>query len=186
MSEPMNRAAAPRIIRGVLLFVGLIVGGLLFAIIILYDADPYAARDRYEHFKLALFGEWQPSDRCDRDPDGESCETLNAFEQALEDAADFTFFRAREIEGSGLSVHTGIRFATARDVVDGRVASQWCYVLLPSNGASLQIELAAQSADDPPVYDDLSALNGEAVVASGLTPSRLKALARSHCAFEPT
>ncbi len=82
-------------------------------------------------------------------------------------------------------VQTGIRFATARDVVDGIPARKWCYVSIPQPvGTHQQIDLATQSADDPPVYASLSSLDEGALAGSSLSVNALTLIARSHCRFD--
>jgi hypothetical protein len=109
---------------------------------------------------------------------------VNRFEAALEAASDFTFFRTAMIDGAGLAVQTGIRFATARDVVDGIPARKWCYVSIPDGAVHQQIDLATQSADDPPVFAELTGLDEAALAGFGLSTNALSLIARSHCRFD--
>lgn len=39
------------------------LGLLCFAIVVLWDADFYAARDRWEHMKIAWFGKWPENNK---------------------------------------------------------------------------------------------------------------------------
>ncbi|MCF6277219.1 MAG: hypothetical protein L3J16_00500 [Anaerolineales bacterium] len=152
--------------------------------IVLWDADLYTARDRYEHLKLALFWEWSADSWCPPGRTSANCAAVDDFETVLEDASDFTFFRSVPVEDTELKVQTGIRFATARDVVSGKAVSQWCYVSIPLGGISQQIELATQSADEPPIYAELASLDASAVADSGLSVDALMHLALSHCRFD--
>lgn len=179
-----NDTAIPRILRGVAL-TGAVCAGLVIAgVVVLWDADLYGARDRFEHARLALFGGWQPENWCPPGRESETCGAVKSFEAALEEASDFTFFRSAPIEGTGLSVQTGIRFTTARDVVDGVAAQKWCYVSIPDGAVSRKINLAEQSADDPPVYAGLSSLDESALAGTGLSVEALRLMARSHCRFD--
>lgn len=187
MTDCANTTLISRILRGVALSGAGLAGFVVIASIILWDSDPYAARDKYERFKIAMFGEWQAADTwCPPGRQTQTCEAVNDFEAALEEASDFTFFRNTPIKGTGLLVQTGIRFATARDVVDRQTSSQWCYVSVPNNGISQQINLAEQSAGDPPVYTSLASLDASALAGSGLSVNALTLIARSHCRFENT
>jgi hypothetical protein len=184
MTDHPKTPLASRILRGVG-FAGLgVAGGAIVLGIVLWDADVYSARDRYEHLKLALFGDWSAENWCPPGRISADCAVADDFEAALEAASDFTFFRSEPIEGTDLTVQTGIRFATARDVVGGRPASQWCYVSIPADGISQQIELASKSADEPPIYAALASLDASAATGFGLSVDTLTRLARSHCLFE--
>lgn len=186
MTDRPTPSLTPRILRGVAL-TGLGLAGFAIVLgILLWDADLYAVRDRYEHMRLALFGEWQADHWCPPGRVSEACEAVDTFTQALEEASDFTFFRTMPVAGTGLVVQTGIRFATARDVVDGEPSRQWCYVSIPQGAVSQQIDLAAQSADDPPVYTTLSSLDESALAGVGLSINALSLIARSHCRFDET
>ncbi|MEM7613890.1 MAG: hypothetical protein AAF245_02525, partial [Pseudomonadota bacterium] len=137
-----------------------------------------------ERAKLALLGDWTSEHWCPPGRVSEDCAELDAFEAALSEASDFTFFRRAEIEATGHIVHTGIRFPTARDVVSGAPEAKWCYVVLSDGPISTQIDLAAQSAEEPPVYATLSSLDESALAGSGISPEMLRTVARSHCRFD--
>jgi len=173
-----------RILRGAIISLAVLVVVVIGACIIAWDSDPYAIRDRFEHFKAAFTDDWEAETWCPPGKESETCEVVNNFEAALEEASDFTFFRSARIEGTSLLVQTGIRFATARDVVAGLPASKWCYVSIPDGAVHQQIELATQSAGDPPVYASLSSLDETALAGSGLSVNALTLIARSHCRFD--
>ncbi|CUI01872.1 hypothetical protein [Leisingera aquaemixtae] len=183
MSDPTRPTLASRILRGVFLFVAVPVLVVLLLGIIGWDADFYALRDRWEHMKLALFGDWQAENWCPPGRGSDNCDEAAQFEDALADAGDFTFFRRATIAGTDLTVHTGIRFATARDVVDGHPASQWCYVALPDGAVQQQIDLASKTAGNPPVYTSLASLDATALAGFGVSADALSDIARSHCRF---
>tara|TARA_R110002072_G_scaffold150788_2_gene299374 strand:- start:10916 stop:11494 length:579 start_codon:yes stop_codon:yes gene_type:complete len=186
MTDRPTLSLTSRILRGVAL-AGLGLAGFAVILgILLWDADLYAVRDRYEHMRLALFGEWQADHWCPPGRVSDTCEVVDSFTAALEQASDFTFFRTMPIAGTGLVVQTGIRFATARDVVDGAPSRQWCYVSIPQGAVSQQIDLATQSADDQPVYAALSSLDESALAGAGLSINALSLIARSHCRFDET
>lgn len=185
MSDPVsNTPLIPRILRGIALSGAVTAGLIIIATVILWDADFYAARVKLEQARQALFGEYDPNRPwCPPGRVADECDAVNSFEAALQEASDFTFFRSAPIDGTRLSVQTGIRFATARDVVNGIAASKWCYVSIPDGASHQQIELATQSADDPPVYADLTGLNEAALAGFGLGAQALSLMARSHCRF---
>lgn len=184
MTDHPKSPMASRIMRGATVTcLGLAAGAVVLGII-LWDADVYTARDKFEHFKIALFGDWSAENWCPPGRTSANCAAVDDFEAALKGASDFTFFRSEPVEGSDLTVQTGIRFATARDVVADKPASQWCYVGIPSHGISQQIELASKSADEPPIYAALASLDANAVAGSALSVEALTDLARSHCRFD--
>lgn len=188
-ASPGLAAFASRLARGALAAVVALMALAVVLAILLWEADLYTARDKYERAKLALLGNWQPVGWCPPGRVSDDCETVQSFEAALEAASDFTFFKSAPIAGTELVVQTGLSFATARDVVDGVVARQWCYLTLPGSpdqpGISRRVDLAAQSAEDPPVYPDLTGLDVPALAGTGLDPDRLTSLAQSHCHFDP-
>ena len=57
---------ASRIARTAAITTVTAIGGLTLAAIVLWDADFHAARDRWESFKIAMFGEWMPGSADDR------------------------------------------------------------------------------------------------------------------------
>ncbi|MEO0486243.1 MAG: hypothetical protein AAF092_10060 [Pseudomonadota bacterium] len=184
----MTRAAfvtaASRIMRGaVLVSVGLFALGI-GTLVILSEADLYELREKYERAKLALWGPWTPTNWCPPGRNAPDCVRVNEFEAALKAASDFTFFKTETIDLTGHVVHTGTRFATARDVVDGRPIFKWCYVNLSAQGFSRQIELATQSADDPPAFSSLAGLDGNTLAGTGLDVDVLNRVARTHCRFD--
>lgn len=174
----------PAFCGGVAVSVGAFCVLALVTLILLWDADPYAVRDRYEHYRLALFGEWEPSPWCQPGRVTENCVDAGAFEAALKDASDFTFFRSVAVGGSGVSVQTGIRFSHVRDVVDGTPSYQWCYLSLPKSGVSQQIELATKSADSPPIRASFASLDANQLAGFALSTDQLTALADNHCRFD--
>lgn len=184
MTDHPKSPMASRILRGATVTcLGLAAGAVVLGII-LWDADVYTARDKFEHFKIALFGDWSAHNWCPPGRTSANCAAVDGFEAALEDASDFTFFRSAPVEGSDLTVQTGIRFATARDVVSALPSHQWCYVSIPTGGIRQQIDLASKSADEPPVYAALASLDANAVAGSSLSVDALTGLARSHCRFD--
>ncbi|WP_297339521.1 hypothetical protein [Pseudophaeobacter sp.] len=169
MTDHPKSLMASRILRGATSTCFGLVSGLAVLGIILWDADFYTARDKFEHLKIALFGKWSADNWCPAGRTSTNCAAADDFEAALEDASDFTFFKSAGIADSELTIQTGIRFATARDVVSGKPSSQWCYVSVPSGGISQQIELATKSADEPPVYAEFTSLDASAVAMAGLS-----------------
>ncbi|MEL7174220.1 MAG: hypothetical protein AAFN05_14815 [Pseudomonadota bacterium] len=180
-APPTGRAS--RILRGALIAVFAFMALMLASAIILWDADLHAARTKYEHARLALFGEWTPRNWCPPGRVTETCAAVDDFEAALEGSSDFTFFRRVPIEGTTLAVHTGIRFASARDVVDGQSAAEWCYLDVPEGQTSRRIDLARKSARDAPDYADLTTLSSGTLGGAGLGAHALMRLARTHCRF---
>lgn len=184
MTDHPRSPFIPRILRGVALS-GLALAGIVAVSgVILWDADFYVVRDRYEHLKLALFGDWQAENWCPPGRESANCAAVDDFEAALKYATDFTFFKSVPIDGSDLTVQTSTRFANARDVVAGKPSRQWCYFSIPLGGVSQQIELATQSADVPPIFAALASLDASAVAATGLSAETLASLAQSHCRFD--
>jgi len=184
MTRAQMSSLISRVLRGIILTGAVCVGLLVSVAIVLWDADLYEARTKFEHARIALFGDWQAELWCPEGRVSDTCEGIDAFETALEAASDFTFFRSAPIEGTGLMVQTGVRFTTARDVVDGIPVRKWCYVSIPDGAVHQQIELATQSADDPPVFAELTGLDETALAGFGLSTNALSLIARSHCRFD--
>ncbi|MDF1803196.1 hypothetical protein [Thalassovita sp.] len=174
---------APRILRGAA------IGGLgIIAIscaglMVLWDADFYAVREKYEHLKLAFYGEWQAQNWCPPGRDTENCRAVDEFTAALEGAENFNFFRSLPVEGTSLTVITGVAFASALDVVAGAPSNLWCYINDGQGAVSRRITLANMRASQAPSYTDFSALSGDEAQGLPLSAERLSGLAQSHCQF---
>jgi len=152
------------------------------ASVIFWDADFYAARTRWENFKIAMFGPWQPGVT---DGSASACPDTNAFEEAFKGIVDFNFFRSVPVEGTSLSVKTGTAFTSSRDVLSGKTSRSWCYVIIsPERGLPRQVALANQSAGEKPVYTDFSTHSTEELKSIGLNARQLLAIAKSHCRFD--
>lgn len=152
-------------------------------ILVLWDADFYAVREKFEHLKLAFFGEWQPRNWCPPGRDTANCEQVSEFVAALEDAENFNFFRSLSIEGTDLVVITGVAFTSALDVVAEAPSHLWCYINDGSGAVSRRITLAQMRAGHPPQFTDFEGLSGSEAQALPMNADRLSALARSHCQF---
>ncbi len=151
-----------------------IVGFMLVAIV-LWDADFYAARDRWESFKIAMFGEWMPGSADDR-----------PIRNLFRDMAHVAVFREVPIEGTILSVVTGARYTSAADLLAGRAVRLWCYVNSGGDGAATHVELGTQSRGEPPVYAGLSGFSSSDLPATMREGASLERLARTHCRFTGT
>jgi hypothetical protein len=173
----------PRVLRGAALGgLGLIaIGGA--SLIVLWDADFYAVREKYEHLKLAFFGEWQAQNWCPPGRDTENCRAVSEFAAALEGAENFNFFRSLPVEGTSLTVITGVAFSSALDVVAGAPSSLWCYINDGHGAVSRRITLGQMQAGQDPTFTDFRNLGGVGAESLPLSAERLEVLAQSHCQF---
>lgn len=118
----------------------------------------------------------------------ESDPNLLGKSDALKNADNITFFSSVPIEGTGLSVTTGIAFASAEDIVKGKTKNRWCYIKRHVGKAGKQLDLGTQAGDAEPVYTDPTVFTAEQLKGFGLHVGRLAELARSHClltGFDP-
>jgi len=178
-----RKAWVLRILRGTAItgFGVLAVGGS--AVLVLWDADFYAAREKYEHLKLAFIGEWQPRNWCPPGRETDNCQQVSEFAAALEGAENFNFFRSLPVEGTDLSVTTGVEFASALDVVASEPSHLWCYITFGHGALARRITLAQMGSDSSPSFTDLNSIASGGNDALPLSVDRLSALARSHCQF---
>lgn len=183
MAASDNKAWVPRILRGAVTTAlgALAVGG--GAMIVLWDADFYAAREKYEHLKLAFFGEWQPRNWCPPGRDTDNCQQVGEFAAALEGAENFNFFRTLPVDGTDLTVITGVEFASALDVVASEPSHLWCYMTFGQGALARRITLARMNAGASPNFTDFAGIAGGETDALPLSAERLSALAQSHCQF---
>lgn len=152
------------------------VAGLgLLAGIILWDADFYAVRGRWENFKDAMFGPWRVLGK----------DQKRSFEDAFRDIVDFNFFQRVPIEGTTLAVITGTSFPSSSDVLAGRADSRWCYINVGSGNVGTRIELGRQAGDAAPVFLPLHTLSTAVLAETSLDVPRLLAIARTHCRIVP-
>ncbi|XWN32089.1 MAG: hypothetical protein ROR55_02945 [Devosia sp.] len=136
--------------------------------IIVWDSDFYAARDRFEHFRLAMFGDWQPDPR--------------AVTDALAGFDGIKTFSTAPV--AGFKIVTGMEFASAQDVVADNPAERWCYITAPESVAVAKaIELGTQEGTLPGVFVDTMTIADDALQLLGVDADRLAALAREHCRF---
>lgn len=162
----------------------LLLSGLLlfaFAAMIFWDANFYAARDRWENFKIAVFGDWQDSGWCPPGRQAPNCKPRTPLEAALAASDSLHFFKSVPIEGTDLEVVTGANFESADDIVSGRASHHWCYIAYGEGSLRSHLELGSQEGDKPPVYSDLEYIGTTALPALGLARDSLSAIARSHC-----
>lgn len=184
MSPPLDHKPwASRFLRGVALGAICCVAIAGASLIVFWDADFYAVREKYEHLKLAFFGEWQAENWCPPGRDTESCHQISAFDAALEGAENFNFFRSLAVEGTDIEVITGVAFATALDVVSGAPSNLWCYINDGNGAVSRRITLAQVQAGQAASFTDFGGLSDSEAQALPLSPERLGALAQSHCQF---
>ncbi len=173
----------PRILRGAIITALGVVVASSGILIVLWDADFYAVREKYEHLKVAFFGDWQPQNWCPPGRDTENCQQVSEFVAALEGAENFNFFRSLPVEGTDLTVITGVEFASALDVVASEPSHLWCYVTVGQGAVARRITLAQMDAGAVPTFTDFLGLAGGENEALPLSADRLSVTARSHCQF---
>ena len=152
--------------------------------VIFWNADFYAARDRWEHFKSAIFGEWHGRHLCPDWVQSRHCDDVHAFEAAFAAAQDFTFFQSVPIKGSRLKVITGVRFATAKDVLNAKPQNQWCYINYGFGTVTQRLDLAEKAEQDKIVYSNLDAVPPDELAKIKLGLEQLQTLSRTHCRFD--
>ena len=160
-----------------------VIGAGILAPIILWDADFYTARDRWEHFKLAMFGEWQSQNWCPPGRNTENCKQVSEFEMAFKDVDDFNFFKSVPVTETLLTIVTGINFASARNVLSGTTAKHWCYFTFGRGKVQKRLDLGSQKNQSAPVFADLIDISSDDLGEIGLSAVRLRAIAKSHCRF---
>lgn len=149
--------------------------------IVFWDADFYTARARWEAFKEAAFGKWNPISRCVVGHKG--CQQERPFEDAFKDIVDFNFFQSARIAGTSIEVMTGTAYSSSADVLARRAHHRWCYVNLGTGNVGTRIELATQSGNGKPTYLQLGVVTPEVLAQLGVSTKGLEALARTHCRF---
>ena len=178
-----NTTWVPRFLRGTAFAaLGAVAIGCA-ATLVLWDADFYAVREKYEHLKLAFLGEWQPRNWCPPGRETANCQQVSEFTAALEGAENFNFFRNLPVEGTDLVVITGVEFASALDVVSGDPSHLWCYVTIGHGAIARRITLARMNAGATPTFTDFSSTAASDLEALPLSADRLNAIAHSHCQF---
>ncbi|WP_306261309.1 hypothetical protein [Pararhizobium sp. IMCC21322] len=149
----------------------------IFAVIIFADAKHFEARLKFEQFKYAWFGDWVTDEKLRPAPE------IEQLADALAHAEDISFFQKVKWNDSGLVIITGTSFATAHDVVDGKIQRQWCYVNFGTGTVTRRIDLANKNSVATPVYADLTSIPQSEMTALGVTRDALGAAAFSHCRF---
>lgn len=180
----ITAARAKRVAVGAAKGTGLGLAAFICGALILSDADFYAAREKWEHTKIALFGEWHPGIWCPPGRGGVKCRGADTFRERLSGMEGFTFFLAEPVEGTDLDVTTGIRFASADDVVAGKPDKHWCYLDYGTGALTRKLTLATKAADELAVPADLSSLTADDLTGTGMTSAVLQTLVASHCRFD--
>lgn len=153
-----------------------LVTGVLSALVftaagfIFWDADFYIVRDKWEHFKIAMFGDWKLKDKVLSDDD-----FLDGYEQ-------LTFFKTEIIDDVG-TVSIGARFTSITDLHDQSPSNQWCYLSIGAGVASQRIELAQQSGEEPAFYETFGEVPMVTLAELKITRSHLSDIARTKCVF---
>lgn len=159
----------------------IVIGVVMLMTVVFWNADFYALRDRWEHFKLALNSEWV--NECPPKLNFNDCERFLASKKDIEDVVDFHLFKESPIEGTGLIITTGARFETVTDIVHENASMQWCYIQINSDSFIQKIELAAKVNDKNPVYSDIHENNNGKLRAVGLSAQLLRQKSLTHCKF---
>lgn len=153
-----------RAVRVLLIATAIGVCALILASFVFWDADFFTVRDRWENFKVAMFGDWQPKSR-------------------LVDGVDeINLFRREPVAGFGTIV-TGAKFALTDGDMEAKAASQWCYVAYGGGVTSSRIDLGAQDGTSTPTYSDFQTIPQEVLGKLGVSASRLADLAKANCRF---
>jgi len=182
--SPIATARIKRVAVGAAKGTGFGLAAFVCGALIFQDADFYAAREKWEHFKIALLGDWHPGVWCPPGRSGGKCRGADNFRARLAGMEGFTFFLNEPVEGTDLDVTTGIRFATADDVVAGKPEKFWCYLMIGNGAVTRKLTLAAKTADALAVPADFSALTADELAGTGLRTADLQALVASHCRFD--
>lgn len=189
MASRFTAARVKRVAVGTAKGAGIGIAAFAFGAMIFWDADLFAARDKWEHTKIALFGEWHPGIWCPPGRGGGKCRGADTFRERLSGMEGLTFFLSERVEGTDLDVTTGIRFASADDVVAGKPDKHWCYIdygagVGGTGALTRKLTLATKAADELAVPADLSSLTADDLTGTGLSSAALQALVASHCRFE--
>lgn len=100
---------------------------------------------------------------------------------AIEEASDITFFASAPIVGSPLEITTGISFANAEDIADGKANRRWCYIQAGKGNFTERLDLGARDGEKSPTYVHTARFSSSQLSAFKLTASQLGMLAKSHC-----
>lgn len=150
------------------------------AAIVFWDVDFYAVRDKWEHFRIAMFGDWKHADQ--RSVAGKP--SAPKAEGMFTHVKGINFFAEVPSKEHGVVVITGVVFETVKDFEQAKQRNRWCYLMVAPKGAlPRRIDLGAQAGMAPPVYADISVYPAEELAAIGLSARTLQALAKTHCRF---
>ncbi|MFT6658556.1 MAG: hypothetical protein ACJAZW_001717 [Maritalea sp.] len=156
---------------------------MIFASIIFWDAPHRDARIRVEQIKHAWFGDWVMDE--DLKPKEKETPATEQLANALSEAKDISFFQNENWFGTHviLVITTGTTFATANDLINGRVKNQWCYTTFDSGGVSTKIDLGSKTWLSAPDFAELNNISNAGLTQLGVDTSGLSNIARTHCRF---
>jgi hypothetical protein len=161
-----------------------IVGLALLMTVIFWDANFYIARERWETFKHALFGEWDavagnvkaPTHDPEFDPNQWLIESFSHVER-------IHLFTDKVVDGTLLKVDTGALFYSVSDLLQGTPAHQWCDLTNQSSSVKRRIQIADQWSGSDLTALDFNGVSQDDLALIGIERERLKPLVESHCQF---
>lgn len=181
--EATKRSALYRVAQIVSITSILAIVLAIFATIILWDAPHKDARVRVEQIKHAWFGDWVTDE--DLKPKEKKTPVIEQLANALSEAKDISFFQKKKWFGTHiiLVITTGTTFATANDLINGKVKNQWCYTTFENGGVSTKIDLGSKTGLGAPDFANLHNITNADLTQLGVDASGLSNIARTHCRF---
>ena len=159
------------------------LGAFAIAAMILWDADFYVARDRWETFKHAMFGDWSQIKACELTNEAaqRDCELAAALTDEFNENSDFHFFEFKDLPGTPHQVVTAKRYAEIADLLSDEPNFRWCFVQSTALGIRTIIDLVAQEPLGETVLTDDETLALYPLAQLKLTVSQLRKATTELC-----
>lgn len=155
--------------------------------VVFWDADFYAARDRWETFKHAIFGEWEGSvvEGVDTKKSVQADLDVGAQVELMFSGYDSVhLFATKAIEGTTSVVDTGARFNNVADILTGDPTFQWCDVANQASAVKHRVQIANKSKSFGIKKSDINGVTTAELELLGINRAAFLTLPRTHCQFD--
>ncbi len=178
---PVVKRAVVRTVKLVALGIGLFT----VAAVVLWDADFYVVRDRWENFKQVMFGDWNQIKACEtiEGSDNRDCVLSNLVNTAIEDKRDFHLFISEPLPGTRYLITTGYQFTTPADLIGDEPSLTWCYLEDPESPIRRIVDLVEQNNDGVLIAKDDGTLALNPLAEMQLSVKQLRLAMVRHCQF---
>jgi len=176
--------AVKRGFKKAMLYTGITIGSFVLLAIVFWDADFYVARDRWETFKHAIFGEWQGGAVATVDAEPPVLDIGKQVEVLFSGYGSVHLFTTMKIEGTTSFVDTGARFESVADILSASPQQQWCEVENQENAVNHRTQIAQKIGSSSITKNNVSSVTTAELELLGINRGAFITLPNTHCQFD--